>query len=51
MKEAFGKGFGFIVGIYAALVGIKYLDKILPDDKQVLKEAKEVKSDFEEGEL
>lgn len=30
MKEMFGKGFGFIMGLYAALKAVEVLDDILP---------------------
>lgn len=49
MKEGFGKGFGFIVGAYVAILGIKCLDILLTNDNHQSKEtvSENVKQDEE----
>ena len=50
MKEMFGKGFGFIAGIYAAFVAIAVVDSMLPDNLQQYKKPEETKSETKEEE-
>lgn len=46
MKEMFGKGFGFIFGLYAALVAVQVIDDNLPDKYKQYKK-KETEPDKE----
>lgn len=49
MKEWFGKGFGFIAGLYAALVAIQVIDELIPDKYKLSKEKySEKNTDFVE---
>lgn len=50
MKEMFGKGFGFIAGIYAAFVAIAVVDSMLPDNLKQGKKPEETKSETNEEE-
>lgn len=50
MRETFGKAFGFVFGLYAAMIAIQLVDMLLPEKYQVTtdKKSKAKSSDFEE---
>lgn len=48
MRETFGKAFGFVFGLYAAMIAIQLVDMLLPEKYQVTTDKKTKSSDFEE---
>lgn len=49
MKNMFGVGFGWILGLYAAMVTINVVDKGLPDEYKVFGKKSTEKSKAEES--
>lgn len=49
MKNSFGAGFGWIFGLYAALLAITVVDKGLPKEYRVFGQKQETKEKEEEA--